>query len=214
VNNKQGVSIVDGTRSKIVYELKEGLQAFSNKRVCVSKLIEFKQSAGVNELTKLIGCFAVFGIRQRRPKLADRMRKLEIYDGVHYLLEEDDRVSASLEYAKGLRQLTLMVSYRHYLANWKAGVAQNVPTHLLKKAIEYNLQNNNTGHKNESNISDNNINNNKHLLGASFEYLGELTKVVKLCDDGITFECTVVTTRKSLNLDGALVGTLLTEYLN
>jgi hypothetical protein len=125
VNNKEGVSIVDGTRSNIVYELKEGLQAFSNKRVCVSKLIEFKQSDGVNELTKMIGCFAVFGIYQRRPKLTNRMRKLEIYDGVHYLLEEDDRVSASLEYAKGLRQLTVMV-YRHYLANWKAGIAQHI----------------------------------------------------------------------------------------
>jgi hypothetical protein len=187
VVDKEGVTIRNGQRSKIVYELKEGLQAFSNKRACVSQAINFEQSTGVWELTKLFGSFTVFGIRQRRPKLADPLRKLETYDGIHYLVEQENRVSASLEYAKGLRQLTVMVAYRHYLVSWLNGVPQGVPTALLKEAIEYHKKQVHIGSANNHSSSD-------KLLHATFKYEGQLTKVVKGGDGDATtsYECTFV----------------------
>lgn len=219
VVDTEGVTICGGKRSKIVYEVKEGLQAFSNKRACVSKSIKFENTRGVHALTELIGTFAIFGIRQRRPKLADPLRKLETYDGVHYLVEEEDRVSASLEYAKGLRQLTVMVTYQHYLVRWLNGVPQNVPTTLLKDAIMYHRNGNisSTGADDpHGNMTQGNAttDDNKCLLGASFEYHGELKKVTNVCDGNTFCECTSNTSGEIHNLQRVLVETLVMDYLN
>jgi hypothetical protein len=74
VVDKEGVTAIrNGRRSKIVYELKEGLHAFSNKRACVSQEINFEQRTGVWEITKLFGSFTVFRIQQRQPKLANSL---------------------------------------------------------------------------------------------------------------------------------------------
>jgi hypothetical protein len=169
----------------------------------------------------LIGTFAIFGIRQRSPKLVDPLRKLETYDGVHYLVEEEDRVSASLEYAKGLRQLTVMVTYQHYLVRWLNGVPQNVPTTLLKDAIMYHHRNDNidsTGVDDpRGNTTQGNATTyNKCLLGASFEYHGELAKVTKVCDGNNFCEYTTSTNTSGEThiLQRVLVETLVMDYLN
>lgn len=182
VEGRAGVTVAAGKKSMICNELKSGLQAFSNKKACVSEVIQFSNTAGVHILTEILGALAVFGIRRRRPKLADQMRKLETNDGIHYLEEEEDKVSASFEYARGLRQLTVSVSYKHYLVRWLNGEPTNVPTAHLCDAIQYNKQAIVDG-----NISsNNNSSNNKSLIGASFEYGdGNQLTIVKAVNDEI-----------------------------
>ena len=82
--------------------MKDGLQCFSRKHTSLTESLEFRGTNGVKALTKLFGAFAVFGIRQCCPKLADPVRKLRTNDGVHYLIENEREVSAKLEYAQEL----------------------------------------------------------------------------------------------------------------
>jgi hypothetical protein len=94
-----------------------------------------------------------------------------------------------------------MVAYRHSLASSLNGVPQGVPTTLLKEAIEYHS----TRDK---------------LLLATFEYEGQLTKVLKggvgasITSCECTFACGAKRAGKMLDLDRALVQTLVTDYIN
>ena len=136
-----GVSEGNGRASEIMYEVKDGLQLFSRKQSCQSQTLEFKGTSGVKALTKIFGAFAVIGIRRRRPKLKDCVRKLQCNDGVHHLTEKEGEVNAKLDYAQDMGRMKITIAYSLFYPKWigTTGSVNNPPTNLLKQALEYNI---------------------------------------------------------------------------
>ena len=120
--------------------------------------ISFSGTHRVKLLADMFGSFSIFGICNRRPKLANQPRVLQVNDAVHYIVEENDKISAILEYAKDLGRLNVSVSYRPYCVQVSATTHPgNAPTELLNNAMGFNRPSSNNNNELSSNSSSNSI---------------------------------------------------------
>lgn len=218
VDGINGITISPArSHSHIIFDIRPGLAASSERKVCECSKIAFAGKTGVATLTRLFGNLSVIGLRRRRPRLADPVQPLVANDIVHYIVEEERVVSTQFEYAKEINRLIVEVAYRPYLARFNAeGHAVNCSNTRVANAISRinNDEDNNNNNVGNTNTISNNNDNDEILLGAEFTYQGDQYEVINVLNDHVVVVASLDgNIAVEMQLDRALVQQLCLEYL-